>query len=74
LDYAFHFHFFGKLPSAKDSIKKRKEEILSQWLLEVRLFCFAWQRDPMLDQREENFGELKDAAILYSGREPCFDN
>ncbi|KAG2648829.1 hypothetical protein PVAP13_1NG066800 [Panicum virgatum] len=38
LDYAFHFHFFGKLPSAKDSIKKRKEEILSQWLLEVTDF------------------------------------
>ena len=38
LDYAFHFHFFGKLPSAKDIIKKRKEEILSQWLLEVTDF------------------------------------
>ncbi|CAN6230488.1 unnamed protein product [Urochloa humidicola] len=38
LDYAFHFHFFGKLPSAKDSIKKRKEEILSQWLLDVADF------------------------------------
>jgi len=38
LDYAFHFHFFGKLPSAKDSIKKRKEEILSQWLLQVTDF------------------------------------
>nr|CAB3445767.1 unnamed protein product [Digitaria exilis] len=38
LDYAFHFHFFGKLPSAKDSIKKRKDEILSQWLLEASDF------------------------------------
>ncbi|KAG2656327.1 hypothetical protein PVAP13_1KG074300 [Panicum virgatum] len=38
LDYAFHFHFFGKLPSAKDSIKKRREKILSQWLLEATDF------------------------------------
>jgi Cu+-exporting ATPase len=38
LDYAFHFHFFGKLPSAKDNINRRKEEILSQWLLEVTDF------------------------------------
>ncbi|CAL5023736.1 unnamed protein product [Urochloa decumbens] len=38
LDHAFHFHFFGKLPSEKESIKKRKEEILSQWLLDVADF------------------------------------
>jgi P-type Cu+ transporter len=38
LDYAFHFHFFGKLPSSKDNIKKRKEEIFSQWLLDVSDF------------------------------------
>jgi Cu+-exporting ATPase len=38
LDYAFHFHFFGKLPSSKDDIKKRKQQILSQWLLEVAEF------------------------------------
>ncbi|TVU32748.1 hypothetical protein EJB05_24504 [Eragrostis curvula] len=38
LHYAFHFHFFGKLPSSKDSIKNRKEEIFSQWLLDVADF------------------------------------
>ncbi|WVZ77706.1 hypothetical protein U9M48_025544 [Paspalum notatum var. saurae] len=38
LDYAFHFNFFGKLPSTEDAIKKRKQEILSQWLLEVTEF------------------------------------
>ncbi|KAF0909117.1 hypothetical protein E2562_031623 [Oryza meyeriana var. granulata] len=39
MDYAFHFHFFGKLPSSKDDIKKRKQEIFSQWLLEVADFA-----------------------------------
>ncbi|KAM3240704.1 hypothetical protein ACQJBY_054001 [Aegilops geniculata] len=38
LDYAFHFHFFGKLPSSKDDVKKRKEDAFSQWLLEVADF------------------------------------
>ncbi|KAL6603682.1 hypothetical protein ACP70R_044043 [Stipagrostis hirtigluma subsp. patula] len=38
LDYAFHFHFFGKLPSSKDGIEQRKEEVLSRWLLEVEDF------------------------------------
>jgi Cu+-exporting ATPase len=38
LDYAFHFHFFGKLPSMKDGIEQRKEEVLSQWLLEAEDF------------------------------------
>ncbi|KAG8069908.1 hypothetical protein GUJ93_ZPchr0006g44464 [Zizania palustris] len=38
LDHAFHFHFFGKLPSSKGDIKKRKQEIFSQWLLEVSDF------------------------------------
>ncbi|GJN39053.1 hypothetical protein PR202_gb28147 [Eleusine coracana subsp. coracana] len=38
LDYAFHFHFFGKLPSSKDGIEQRKEEVLSQWLLEAEDF------------------------------------
>ena len=38
LDYAFHFHFFGKLPASKDGIEQRKEQILSQWLLEVEDF------------------------------------
>ncbi|XP_047088361.1 cation-transporting ATPase HMA5 [Lolium rigidum] len=38
LDYAFHFHFFGKLPSSKDGIEQRKAQILSQWLLEAEDF------------------------------------
>ncbi|XP_062218313.1 cation-transporting ATPase HMA5-like [Phragmites australis] len=38
LDYAFYFNSLCKLPSSKDSIKKRKEEIFSQWLLEVTDF------------------------------------
>ncbi|XP_062229504.1 cation-transporting ATPase HMA5 isoform X2 [Phragmites australis] len=38
LDYAFHFHFFGKIPSSKDGIEQRKEEVLSQWLLEAEDF------------------------------------
>ena len=38
LDYAFHFHFFGKLSSSKDGIEQRKEQILSQWLLEAEDF------------------------------------
>ncbi|KAL6888450.1 hypothetical protein ACP4OV_009476 [Aristida adscensionis] len=38
LDYAFHFHFFGKLPSSNDMIKRKKEEMFSQWLLEVTDF------------------------------------
>jgi len=37
-DYAFHFHFFGKLPSSKDGIEQRKDEVLSQWLLEAEDF------------------------------------
>ncbi|PWZ53284.1 Copper-transporting ATPase RAN1 [Zea mays] len=35
LDYALHFHFFGKLPSSKDGIEQRKDKVLSQWLLEA---------------------------------------
>ncbi|CAL5041517.1 unnamed protein product [Urochloa decumbens] len=38
LDYAFHFHFFGKLPSSKDGIEQRKDEVLSKWLLEAEDF------------------------------------
>jgi Cu+-exporting ATPase len=38
IDYAFHFHFFGKLPSSKDGIEQRKAQILSQWLLEAEDF------------------------------------
>ncbi|CAM0908864.1 unnamed protein product [Alopecurus aequalis] len=38
LDYAFHFHFFGKLASSKDGAEQRKEQILSQWLLEAEDF------------------------------------
>ncbi|CAL5049154.1 unnamed protein product [Urochloa decumbens] len=38
LDYAFHFHFFGKLPSSKDGIEQRKDEVLSKWLLETEDF------------------------------------
>ncbi|CAL5054226.1 unnamed protein product [Urochloa decumbens] len=38
LDYAFHFHFFGKLPSSKDDIEQRKDEVLSKWLLEAEDF------------------------------------
>ncbi|CAN6177213.1 unnamed protein product [Urochloa humidicola] len=38
LDYAFHFHFFGKLPSSKDGIGQRKDEVLSKWLLEAEDF------------------------------------
>nr|CAB3471102.1 unnamed protein product [Digitaria exilis] len=38
LDYAFHFHFFGKIPSSKDGIEQRKDEVLSQWLLEAEDF------------------------------------
>ncbi|XP_038980645.1 cation-transporting ATPase HMA5-like [Phoenix dactylifera] len=34
LDYAYHY-FFGKLPTDKDSGKQRKEERLSEWLLEA---------------------------------------
>ena len=37
-DYAFHFHFFGKLPSSKDGIEQRKDEVSSQWLLEAEDF------------------------------------
>ncbi|KAL5678756.1 hypothetical protein ACJX0J_014887, partial [Zea mays] len=28
LDYALHFHFFGKLPSSKDGIEQRKDKEL----------------------------------------------
>ncbi|KAL6874019.1 hypothetical protein ACP4OV_014101 [Aristida adscensionis] len=38
LDYAFHYHFFGKLPSSKDGIEQKKEDVLSRWLLEVEDF------------------------------------
>lgn len=38
LDYAFHFHFFGKLPSSKDGIEQRRDKVLSQWLLEAEDF------------------------------------
>uniref|UniRef100_A0A0D9WT07 HMA domain-containing protein n=1 Tax=Leersia perrieri TaxID=77586 RepID=A0A0D9WT07_9ORYZ len=38
VDYAFHFHFFGKLPTSKNGIEQRKEEILSRWLLQVEDF------------------------------------
>jgi hypothetical protein len=38
MDYAFHFHFFGKLPSSEDDVTKRKEDVFSQWLLEVADF------------------------------------
>ncbi|CAN6200854.1 unnamed protein product [Urochloa humidicola] len=38
LDYAFHFHFFGKLPSSKGGIEQRKDEVLSKWLLEAEDF------------------------------------
>ncbi|CAD6338753.1 unnamed protein product [Miscanthus lutarioriparius] len=38
LDYAFHFHFFGKLPSSKDGIEQQKDKVLSQWLLEAEDF------------------------------------
>ncbi|KAF0904925.1 hypothetical protein E2562_038707 [Oryza meyeriana var. granulata] len=38
VEYAFHFHFFGKLPTSKNGIEQRKEEILSKWLLQVEDF------------------------------------
>uniref|UniRef100_A0A0D3GJN6 HMA domain-containing protein n=1 Tax=Oryza barthii TaxID=65489 RepID=A0A0D3GJN6_9ORYZ len=38
VEYAFHFHFFGKLPTSKNGIEQRKEEILSRWLLQVEDF------------------------------------
>ncbi|CAN6200852.1 unnamed protein product [Urochloa humidicola] len=38
LDYAFHFHFFGKLPSSKGGIEQRKDKVLSKWLLEAEDF------------------------------------
>uniref|UniRef100_A0A0E0GWT2 HMA domain-containing protein n=1 Tax=Oryza nivara TaxID=4536 RepID=A0A0E0GWT2_ORYNI len=38
VEYAFHFHFFGKLPKSKNGIEQRKEEILSRWLLQVEDF------------------------------------
>ncbi|KAL5200096.1 hypothetical protein ABZP36_021299 [Zizania latifolia] len=38
LEYAIHFHFFGRLPTSKNGIEQRKEEILSQWLLEAEDF------------------------------------
>ncbi|XP_010941679.1 cation-transporting ATPase HMA5 isoform X1 [Elaeis guineensis] len=34
LDHAYHYHFFGKLPTAKHSANQSKE-ILSEWLLEA---------------------------------------
>ncbi|XP_008798210.2 cation-transporting ATPase HMA5-like isoform X1 [Phoenix dactylifera] len=34
LDYAHHYHFFGKLPTARHAGKQSKE-ILSEWLLEA---------------------------------------
>ncbi|RCV22003.1 hypothetical protein SETIT_4G185100v2 [Setaria italica] len=38
LDYAYHFHFFGKFPSSKDGIEQRRDEVLSKWLLEAEDF------------------------------------
>ncbi|BAS99032.1 cation-transporting ATPase HMA5 [Oryza sativa Japonica Group] len=38
VEYAFHFHFFGKLPTSKDGIEQRKEDRLSQLLLQVEDF------------------------------------
>lgn len=33
MDYAYHYHFFGK-----DSAKQKKEDILSDWLIEASDF------------------------------------
>ncbi|KAJ3679286.1 hypothetical protein LUZ60_017297 [Juncus effusus] len=41
MDYAFHFRFFGKVETAKDkdgAKNTKKEEILSEWLLEASDF------------------------------------
>lgn len=35
VDYAFHYHFFGKI---EDSTKQKKEQILSEWLVEASDF------------------------------------
>ncbi|XP_073001418.1 cation-transporting ATPase HMA5-like [Typha latifolia] len=35
LDYSFHYHFFGKLSTTKDAGEQLREEIMSEWLLEV---------------------------------------
>lgn len=38
LDYAYHYLYFGKLPTANSSAKQSREEILSEWLLETTDF------------------------------------
>ncbi|RRT56686.1 hypothetical protein B296_00017767 [Ensete ventricosum] len=35
LDYAYHYHFFDKLPTVEGPTKQSREEILSEWLLEA---------------------------------------
>ncbi|KAL0912279.1 hypothetical protein M5K25_018241 [Dendrobium thyrsiflorum] len=38
IDYACHYHFYGKFPTTKDIMKIRKEDFLSEWLLETSEF------------------------------------
>ncbi|XP_072966366.1 cation-transporting ATPase HMA5 [Typha angustifolia] len=38
LDYAFHYHFFGKLPTTKDAGRRHEEDLKSEWLLDVADF------------------------------------
>ncbi|WOL16489.1 copper-transporting ATPase RAN1 [Canna indica] len=35
LDYAYHYHYFGELPTVNGDTKQSREEILSEWLLEA---------------------------------------
>ncbi|XP_039114071.1 LOW QUALITY PROTEIN: cation-transporting ATPase HMA5-like [Dioscorea cayenensis subsp. rotundata] len=35
IDYAYHYHFFSKLPTSKAIGKQSKEDIISEWLLEA---------------------------------------
>lgn len=35
MDYAHHYHFFGKLPTAEDAQNQRKEANVTGWLHDV---------------------------------------
>ncbi|KAG0451593.1 hypothetical protein HPP92_015687 [Vanilla planifolia] len=38
IDYACHYHFFGKLPTSKEALKTRQEGFFTEWLLETSDF------------------------------------
>ncbi|KAJ0975908.1 hypothetical protein J5N97_017873 [Dioscorea zingiberensis] len=38
IDYGYHYHFFGKLPTGKTIGKQSKEDVISEWLLEAMDF------------------------------------